>query len=67
MIIITFIILFLSTFTRGESYIPKYVEGTPVKGRVLKITPPDLRKEELYRIEHKVTNFVMTMTSENVQ
>ena len=38
----------------GESYIPKYVEGNPLEGRILTIDPPDLRKEDLYRIDHKV-------------
>ena len=41
-------------FVNGESYIPKFVEGTPDEGTVLRMVPPDLRKEDLYRIEHKV-------------
>ena len=41
-------------FVNGESYIPKFVEGTPAEGAVLRMAPPDLRKEDLYRIEHKV-------------
>ena len=57
------IILTLSLFcsiygnlVNGKSYIPKYVEGNPLEGRILTIDPPDLRKKDLYRIDHKVYN-----------
>ena len=59
------ILLTLSTFcslycnlVNGESYIPKYVEGNPLEGRILTIDPPDLRKEDLYRIDHKVYKII---------
>ena len=62
------ILLTLSTFcslycnlVNGESYIPKYVEGNPIEGQILTIDPPDLRKEDLYRIDHKVYNFLFFM------
>ena len=49
---------FCTNLVNGESYIPKYVEGNPIEGRILTIDPPDLRKEDLYRIDHKVYNFL---------
>merc|ERR1712109_115932 len=38
----------------GESYIPAYIEGTPLTGQVVGNAPPDLRDKPLFRIEHKV-------------
>ena len=52
---------FCTNLVNGESYIPKYVEGNPIEGRILTIDPPDLRKEDLYRIDHKVYNFLFFM------
>ena len=52
-LILCFAVL-LVPFVSGESYIPKYVEGTPTEGSIVRMAPPDLRKEDLYRIEHKV-------------
>ena len=49
---------FCTNLVNGESYIPKYVEGNPIEGRILTIDPPDLRKEDLYRIDHKVYNYL---------
>ena len=48
------IFTFLVALVGGESYIPKYLEGTPVEGQVVSIEGPDLRKANLYRIEHQV-------------
>jgi len=38
----------------GESYIPAYIEGTPLTGQVVGNAPADLRDKPLFRIEHKV-------------
>jgi len=38
----------------GKSYIPAYIEGTPLTGQVVGNAPADLRNEPLFRIEHKV-------------
>ena len=54
-------LIFCTNLVNGESYIPKYVEGNPIEGRILTIDPPDLRKEDLYRIDHKVHNFLFFM------
>ena len=48
-------LLFLNLRTiHGESYIPAYIEGTPLSGKVMDNAPADIRNEPLFRIEHKV-------------
>ena len=52
----TLLLLLFSTLNlaQGESYIPKYIEGTPLASKVVSIQPPDLRQADLFRIELQV-------------
>ena len=54
--VITSFLLLNSNFGNvfGESYIPAYIEGTPLTGQVVGNAPADLRDKPLFRIEHKV-------------
>jgi ubiquinone/menaquinone biosynthesis C-methylase UbiE len=50
----------VAALCQAESYIPKYVEGTPISGQVTALDPPDMRHKPLFRINH----LVMTDTNE---
>lgn len=47
-------LIWLIACISAESYVPKYIEGNPLWGTVVDIAPPDLRKEQLFRIQHTV-------------
>ena len=51
---ILFFFLITITGTNTESYIPRYIEGTPLSAHVVSIQPPDLRGSPLFRIEFEV-------------
>ena len=55
--VIVTILIFVSLgkVSSGDSYIPTYIEGTPVIGSVVDNAPADLRNEPLFRIQHKVS------------
>ena len=52
--VITTLILLNLYNVSSNSYIPTYIEGTPITGSITGNAPPDIRGKPLFRIEHKV-------------
>ena len=52
--VITTLILLNLYNVSSNSYIPAYIEGTPITGSITDNVPPDIRGKPLFRIEHKV-------------
>jgi hypothetical protein len=52
--VITTLILLNLYNVSSNSYIPTYIEGTPITGSITGNASPDIRGKPLFRIEHKV-------------